>query len=259
MKTFLLIITAIFLSALLLADDWADTEAVFINTDRAMKGYGFSDGKLKTTADIVNKIDEGIAKDVGSFENSEKLDSEEEFLSAAFYSTLKVEKPEMQKIITEELSVGSNGGRKLGAMWLKKRVDMGKPYDTALSYIEKQSNLTREQLLTYYRAAISSHIDSIVRQVMTNIPRKYYNYIMNGDESENNPDAVTVNAIDLIKEYYLEPTDVNYNNLLDAVEYFGKKGTESQQGLVRFRAFISIIEKLSPNLKEQLTNDLFKE
>lgn len=254
--TYLVLLLSIF--SLNAQDEWNDAQAVLIDTARAMRAYGFSDGTFNAQASIVEKLKSGVVEKVGAFENAPVIDTKEEFLTAAFYSKLEPEKPEMKAVISQELSTGSSGARKIGAMWLKKRVDRGKTYNDVISYISTSSNLTEEQLLAYYREAISAEIDSIVASVMKDIPRKYYSYFRDGDP-ENTSSENNVNAIDLIKEYYIQPSEGNYKNLVSAVRYFGKKGTESQRGLVRFRAFVSILEELSPHLKEQITKDIFKD
>lgn len=232
-----------------------DTNVHFPDSSRAMKAYGFSAGTLNTHAEIITKLKKEVSEKVGTFELTKAIDSDEEFLTAAFYSDISVEDENSKSVLTEELSVGRNGGILLGALWLKKSVDTGSSYEEALSYIEKKSDITRDRMESYYRAAISSEIDRVTVLALKDIPKRYYDYVINENDGK---EGEKTNGIDLIKEYYMYPTQDNYKRLLQAVYHFGQKGLSSKRDLVRFKAFISVIDTLSSGLKKRITDDMDK-
>jgi len=222
-----------------------------INKQKALKAYGFTRGIFNKNNRIMKSIKKKIVKKIGKTEFTSKIDTAEEFLMAAFYSEIEIKNNRNKKLLIREMSTHQEGGLKLGAMWLRKRIDTSNYYDSAIKYICKHSNVKKSEIMSYYREAMSGEIDRIVRIVLGRTPRSHYTI-------EFKPGTKTVNAIDLIKTYYFAPTRYNYNRLMKACKYFGMKGSYSYKHRVCFNAMIKIIGHLSQGLKSKIIRDITK-
>ncbi|MCP4131275.1 MAG: hypothetical protein GY754_09865 [bacterium] len=222
-----------------------------INTQKALTAYGFPGGSFSKNNKIIKSIDDSIKEKIGTTESKPAIDTGEEFLTAAFYSDITIEDERKEKTVMIEMASGKEGALKLGSMWLRKRIDTASYYDSAIKFICEKSEVTEAEIMAYYREAMSAEIDRIVRMVLKNTPRKLYTF-------ELEPGEDTVNAIDLIKEYYFAPTRKNYENLVKACRYFGIRGAYSYKHRVCFDAMIKILGHLSPGLRDKVVKDLKK-
>jgi len=229
----------------------------FINTARILNACDTTESDFRANKALFEDAGADEVRQIGTFEGGAEIDSTAEFVTLVFYSKHTPKDAAKARVLIEELSAGNAGAARVGAMWLKKRVLDGKMYEEAIAFIQNKSKISEQELLEYYRAAVSAEVDAVVERVMKDIPVAFYSYFREGDAAEG-AGKTKVNAIDLVKEYFVYPSKENYEKLLDAVRHFGRVGAASDRGMVRFKAFIRIIDILSPRLRQQLSDDIFK-
>ncbi|MCB1174742.1 MAG: hypothetical protein KDK39_14325 [Leptospiraceae bacterium] len=141
-----------------------DMVKVLKNYNAYEKGY-FNQGKsaLKVEDALFEKYEktEPNMVKIADLDNvTESIDSQEEFITAVYYSPIQIS-PAAQSAIDRELPKGKEGALKLGAMWLKKSVDentdstSGK-YTKALAIIQEKSGVSQSEILSYYRRSITA-------------------------------------------------------------------------------------------------------
>lgn len=222
-----------------------------IDKQKALKACGFTEGIFSRKNKILNDLDDTIKKEIGIIEGNKQINTVEELLTAVHYSDFVPKDEKYRSVFFKEMSSGTETALKLGAMWLKKRVDTAQYYQNALDYICTKSKVTESEIFKYYQEAITAEIDRIVAMVLENTPRRLYTY-------KPEKGKVTVNAIDLIKNYYITPTSDNYKKLVEACKYFAHKGLRSDKYMFCFRAMLKIIGHLSPGLRRKVIRDIKK-
>lgn len=222
-----------------------------IDKQKVMKACGFSDGSFSQKNKMLNELDDKLKTEIGKIEGKEHIDTTEEFLTAVSCSNIKIKNEKYLSVFYKEMSAGKENGLKLGSMWLKKRVDTANDYQNAIDLICKESKVKEAEIFEYYREAITAEIDRIVSRVLENTPRKLYTF-------KPAPGKVAVNAIDLIKNYYITPTGDNYKKLVEACKYFAYKGLRSDKYMFCFGAMLKIIGHLSPGLRSKVVRDVKK-
>lgn len=239
----------ILLVSTVVAQENEPTQATYINISRVLMACGVSSASIRVDAEIERNLDAEDIRTIGSFEAGEHIDTPAEFVTAVFYSKHIPRRIEDHQILVEELSIGRMGGIRLGAMWLRKRIDDNQDYDKAIEYIKRKSELSDGDIQSYYRDALSAEVDEAALRIIGDSPRKRFTY---GEAPSEK------NAIDVLKNYYVEPTDSNYKELLTAVDALGKADQKIPANRVRFVQFVRIIEKLSPDLRKRIAKDIYK-
>ncbi len=234
-----------------------DFQANYINTRRVLQAYGVGEATFAEKKALFEKLDAEDMRVIASFEKrKDQVDTIPEFMTAALYSGYKVKESENQLIILEELSIGTTAGKRLAATWLRKRIDDDATHADATAFIARKSNVSEEEMLAYYREAVSAEIDSVVERVLQNTTKKYFQYSADANASAG---AEKTDAIGVLKEYFVTPNDANYENLLEAMRRFGRESGNSTQAMARFRSFIRVIDLLSPKLRQRIARDIFKD
>ena len=132
---------------------FADTEAILGN-------YGFKNGfdaSIIPTSPLAQLSIIAMGK-YGAIEGEPLIDTAEEFITASYYSTIKVD-AKAQAAIDKELPKGKAGALRLGAMWYLKYLGSD-GCKTAIKLIMEESNVTRGEIISYYEAALKNKINN---------------------------------------------------------------------------------------------------
>ena len=204
-----------------LADIPLMAEVRLMNTTNILRNYGFKNGNFDSTADVAleTAIDANVK--YGSIEEDDFIDTTEEFLTATYYSPIKIT-PKAQAAIDKELPKGREGALRLGAMWLIKLAEEPEndlQYKKAIDMICAQSNVTRAEIDKYYAEAIRKKIyETPIDKVLTK------------DEQAQ--------VRELFLAYMLNPTDKRMNE--EFLKYVIR---------LKFSTFPSSFKKVEPSLK----------
>ena len=212
-----------------LADIPLMAEIRLMNTTNVLKNYGFKDGEFRLGEDPIYKLPFKARVEYGKIEEEASVDTQEEFLTAAYYSPIKIEY-KAQAAIDKELPKGREGALRLGAMWLIKlaeKPENGLQYKKAIDMICAQSNVTRAEIDKYYAEAIR---------------KKIYETPINSPVTKDEANQ----ARELLLTYTLTPTEKNIRQFL---------GYQLQLALDdknKSTALTSFVDKVSPAITFKL-------
>jgi len=117
--------------------------------------------KFSTDNDTVQEINFSDNSNIRTIEgNKTTIDTQEEFLTAAYYN-IKILPGEAQKVISAELPAGKEGALRLSAMWLTKLAENpenGLQYNKAIDLIIEKSSIDRESISNYYARSMQKKI-----------------------------------------------------------------------------------------------------
>ena len=186
------------------------TEIRLMNTTNVLRNYGFENGEFSVGKAPIYKLPFKTRVEYGKIEEGASVDTQEEFLTAAYYSPIKIEY-KAQAAIDKELPKGREGALKLAVMWLKKYAEYSNQensntrYDSALKGVEavkKNSNLTDAEIRQYFTAYIEKEAFELGKK---NLGAYYSN-------------AELKSVVHPIVDYYLNPTKDNLRKLYEAIK-----------------------------------------
>lgn len=131
-----------------------------MNVNNILKNYGFKNGVFKRSANPVNKLDFNAQMKYGALEKTVTIDTPAEFLTAAYYSPIKISY-KAQTAINSELPKGKTGAMRLASMWLTKMAEnpeKAAKYKKALDIIMKKSGVNKYQIAKYYAKSMERKI-----------------------------------------------------------------------------------------------------
>jgi len=203
----------IFIAALILALAASRTAALIAeekerlaDINLILTAYGcIKNGKYDYGAYVVTKVSLlGNIDDISQIEGMrDLLDTQEEFITASYYSHANVIE-EVREILETELPPGKIGGLRLASMWMKKsaedRNNQGK-YKTAITIIKERSKLSDSEIKNYFDKAIEHEGNRIAEG---NLGARY--------PQKSIHDELTAPIV----IYYREPNKKNEDNLIRA-------------------------------------------
>lgn len=177
------------------------TEVRLMNVNNILKNYGFREGVYNSGDSANCKFNLLTQSTYGKIEEGASIDTAEEFLTAAYYSPIKIEY-KAQAVIDKELPKGKEGALKLTTMWLKKcaEEDACDGAQKAIDIIKTKSGLNDTDIRNYFVAAIEK--EALAQG------KKYLGKYYSNDELKY--------VVKPLIEYYMNPTKANLEKLADA-------------------------------------------
>jgi len=217
------LVLTVIVSMLLPTTIFAQGDDGFLNANRVLSLYGFKGGNFDPSEDMVYDIETATAGRTSDIEGNKYLiDTQEEFLTAAYYCPVEIVDATAKIEIEKELPHTKQGAIKLVAMWLKKRaenLDNSANYLKIIDMIKEKSGLTYEDAKAYYDRAITVEI--------LKWGKKYFpNYSEQQLEKTVLPKLIA---------YYQNPAEPN---LIEAV----KEADRSES----IGAYINLVSRLDP-------------
>jgi len=183
--------------------------ATMINTNQVLTNYGFKDGSYDYTSSLISRIHPLQRIQVGKIEDSSLLDTPEEFLTATYFSPIKITNVSAKKKIASEMPHNKEGVLKLTAMWLRKGIEKKaniKAYTNAINLIKTKAkkkysiNVTNREIYAFYNNAIEKKIITTAT--------KYFRKTAYASKSK-----VIATTKPLIA-YYQNPTTANFDKIV---------------------------------------------
>ncbi len=187
---------------LLAASSATGSEVRLMDTSSILRNYGFANGRfdIYEAMAITPEMDSRVRTSFGAIEGKANIDSAEEFISAAYYSSIQIS-TRAQSAIKKELPQGKEGALRLASMWLRKRAEHPENrsgYMSALNIIMNRSRISMNEITDYYAA-------SIEKEIVAKGKRRL------GDRYSERELKNTV--LRPIINYYVNPTDENLKNI----------------------------------------------
>jgi len=133
---------------------------------KVMSAYEFKNGEFNTSNKFVSEVMVDDETTIGVIENDTIIDSSEEFVTAAFFSQVKIPK-NSQSIVDKEFPKNELGAKRLCALWLKKTAEYPEnrtKYMNAIAIVKEKAKeqygaeISDESIREYYAEAMRKKI-----------------------------------------------------------------------------------------------------
>ena len=226
-----------FLAALVLVNFTVAAHAADVrmpDTGKILAGYGFKGGVFDRGNEKIYEIDDNVWDKIGEFEDDTIIDTAEEFITAAYFSPIKISY-NAQKVVDAELPHNTEGALRLTAMWKKKQAthpENATAYQNVIAIIKEKANLTDDQIREYYNASIEKEVMKLGKKHLG----KYYS----DDELKNT-------VLKPIIDYMCAPTPEGLKN----IKAMQKKVYESRKEVVLSK-YCELISEIDPSLSDNV-------
>jgi hypothetical protein len=164
---------------------------------------GFPNGVFDKNEDLVSSL--SFACDMAFLAvdgNREVLDTEEEFITANYYSPPESTSEEIKEKLDKELPPNEEGALRLIAMWMKKKVEdrnNSENYNKVIGAIKARASLNKEETVKdYYGKAITKEIN------------KFGKIVFGAKYTEK---ELTETILKTVIKYYMLPSMDNYKSM----------------------------------------------
>jgi hypothetical protein len=206
-----------------------------MNVNNVLRNYGFENGVFNSVGKPVKKIDPMTEIEYGSIEDKSNIDTPEEFITAVYYSPIKIDQ-KAQAAIDRELPKGKTGALRLAAMWYFKIAEYPENREKYMSAINLVLKMAKE------KHQVSVTLSDARKFYEEAIKEKIYATPLGAPLTADEQKKVK----ELLLAYMLEPGERTQRAFTDY------KDTLNSRDVTKGSALITFVKKISARVNAQL-------